>query len=527
MVRDDQTAALVLTLFGVGAFGLMMSACVTSDRSRRPSVARSPSVGMARPPVASSLDIRTPGPSPDRLPVVPPPRSDAAEVPEGYRVEIVLSDLLFPSSVEFDDEGGMYVAECGEPAGSPARVLKYSSDEPAQEKPQVVASGLSAPVTDLLWHEGRLYISHRGKISVLEHGELHDLVTGLPSAGDHVNNQICIGPDGWLYVGQGTATNSGVVGVDNFMFGWLRSDPDFCDVPAQDITLTGASFESVDPLAALGGGSTRKVRTSPFQPFGHTAPAGTVVKGSERATGAILRARLDGRDVGVYAWGLRNPFGLAWGPDGQLYVSEGGADERGSRPLANCPDALWRLDEGAFCGWPDFVAGVPVTDARYRPEQGPSPQPVLQEHPPVSQPLVTLPPHSSVTGLTFSTNANFGFEGQLFVAASGDNAPVTASVQERAGFWVQRVDTTTGKVEMFFRARPETLGTRDEEYVTTPGPRRPVDLRFSPDGSALYVVDYGPVLWVRSATGPAPHYFPGTGVLWRITRDLLASRSPR
>src|SRR5262249_46190244 len=140
------------------------------------------------------------------------------EVPEGYRVEVVLSDLLFPSSVEFDDAGAIYVAECGEPAGSPARVLKYSSAEPAKEKPEVVAAGLAAPVTDLLWHEGRLYISPRGKISVLERGELHDLVSGLPSAGDHVNNQMSVGPDGLLYFGQGTATNSGVVGVDDFQF---------------------------------------------------------------------------------------------------------------------------------------------------------------------------------------------------------------------------------------------------------------------------------------------------------------------
>ena len=49
--------------------------------------------------------------------------------------------------------------------------------------------------------------------------------------------------------------------------------------------------------------------------------------------------------------------------------------------------ALWRLEEGSFCGWPDSVAGVPVTDERYRPAQGPAPQLVMQEHPPVAQPL--------------------------------------------------------------------------------------------------------------------------------------------
>src|SRR5262249_51528011 len=106
-------------------------------------------------------------------------------------------------------------------------------------------------------------------------------------------------------------------------------------------------------------------------------------------------------------------------------------------------------------------------------------------------------------------------------------APVTATDQERAGFCVQRLDLRGGTPRMFFRAKPETLGRRDEEYVTTPGPKRPIDVRFAPDGDALYVVDYGPVLWVPSATGPAPRYYPGTGVLWRITRIPQSNPPPR
>src|SRR5919199_1719157 len=53
----------------------------------------------------------------------------------------------------------------------------------------VVAEQLSGPVNDILWYKGRLYISHRGKISMLEGpGQVRDLVTGLPSLGDHHNN---------------------------------------------------------------------------------------------------------------------------------------------------------------------------------------------------------------------------------------------------------------------------------------------------------------------------------------------------
>jgi hypothetical protein len=48
-----------------------------------------------------------------------------------------------------------------------------------------------------------------------------------------------VGPDGKLYWGQGSATNAGVVGADNFAYEWLPKFPGFCDVPAQDITQAG------------------------------------------------------------------------------------------------------------------------------------------------------------------------------------------------------------------------------------------------------------------------------------------------
>src|SRR5689334_709897 len=47
------------------------------------------------------------------VPQIPLPNPAAAEVPAGYRTEIVASGLTCPSSIEFDDEGVLYVAEAG------------------------------------------------------------------------------------------------------------------------------------------------------------------------------------------------------------------------------------------------------------------------------------------------------------------------------------------------------------------------------------------------------------------------------
>ena len=77
----------------------------------------------------------------------------------------------------------------------------------------------------------------------------------------------------------------------------------------------------------------------------------------------------------MYAWGFRNPYGLAVGPDNALYVTMHGFDARGSRPIENAPDCFYKVDENAWYGWPDFACDVAVTDARFKPKDKPQPEP--------------------------------------------------------------------------------------------------------------------------------------------------------
>lgn len=445
---------------------------------------------------------------------VPVPDPAAAQVPDGYRVEIMFSGLMYPSSIEFDEAGRIYVAECGYMPGDRTqkpKVLRFEAD--GTDRKEIASAGLQAPVTDLLWHQGKLWISHQGKVSVLEGGRLRDVLTELPSLGDHSNNQLAAGPDGKVYVGMGTATNAGVVGADNFAFGWPFEHPEVCEVPAKDIVLTGEVFECEDPRNP---GMT--ARTSAYQPFGKVVPAGTVVRGKTKCNGAILRMDPTGTGLEVYAWGFRNPYGLLWAPDGKLYCADAGSDERGSRQIANEPEKLWVVVKDAFYGWPDFVVGKSVTDASFAPANSRPPRPLWQHHPQAQEPLLTFEVHSSATQIEVSRNGGFAPEGTLFIASSGDQSPVTAAVPVRAGYWVKRVDPKTAKAETFFTARKEALGGKDLEYVTTAGPRRLVDVRFDRTGRALYVVDIGPIHFIQGEKGPQPVAFPGTGVVWRIVR---------
>lgn len=182
---------------------------------------------------------------------VPSPDAAAVKVPEGFRAEVVVSGLTYPTSVEFDDNGLMYIAEAGYSYGDSTaepRILRVSLD--GKVEAVVQGESIRGPVNDLLWHDDQMFVSHRGKISVLEDGgNIRDLVTGLPSDGDHHNNQMTVGPDGKIYFGQGTATNSGVVGVDNYKMGWLQDHPSFHDMPARDVKLVGRAHETPNPLA--------------------------------------------------------------------------------------------------------------------------------------------------------------------------------------------------------------------------------------------------------------------------------------
>ncbi|MCF6159102.1 MAG: glucose dehydrogenase [wastewater metagenome] len=474
---------------------------------------------------------------PKTMPVIPEPDPAAVTTPDGFHAEVVMKGLIYPTSVEFDDAQSMYIAESGYAYGdlnAPARVFRVLPDGNIE----VAVHSLMGPVNDLLWYEDRLYISHRGKISALDRdGELRDLVTGLPSFGDHHNNQMTVGPDGKIYFGQGTATNSGVVGVDNFLLLWLPLYPDIHDRPAHDIALTGKRFLTMNPFVMAGGDilsgeKSAMAKTGAFSPFGKIS--GGVVQGVTKANGTILRMNPDGSDLEVYAWGLRNPFGVMWGLDKRLYASENGFDERGSRPVANDTDDLYVIKQGAWYGWPDFAGGVPVTDKRFKPEGRPQPEFLMKEHPPVEKPFMTFQPHSAVTKIGFDSNGHFGGAGYLFMALYGSEAPITGKQPHHADYMahrIVRIHLQDKQIETFFAnaIAGKTIlhaGGGTLEVVGNPaGLQRPVDVVFSPDGKAMYVTDFG-VMDILSTKVPLPKTFPGTGVIWRIVPEGVMIDTP-
>ena len=177
------------------------------------------------------------------------------------------------------------------------------------------ASGFSQPL-GLAWVDGALFVadSHAnpatgrtdGRIWRLDGNERKVVVDGLPN-GRHNTNHLRLGPDGLLYVANGNPNDNGIQGgaADVFPYSGavLRFDP-------AAVAATPAILRWTDGAGAR-------------------IPASEIASHPVNAPFAAL--------VEAYAWGFRNHFGVAFGPDGSLYTANNGADSPSSQ------DALYRV----------------------------------------------------------------------------------------------------------------------------------------------------------------------------------------
>ncbi len=416
-------------------------------------------------------------------------------------LDLVGDNFSFPTSLTLDTDGIAYVAESGLPfGGAPpgGRVWRLAPDGTRS----LVADKLRPPVNGLTFHDGALWVSeggHPGRISRLElDGRLTTILGNLPGPGNYHTNMAAFGPDGKLYFTQGAMTNTGIVGLDSYELGWLRRLPHAHDIPGYAVTLAGVNVETANPLAGTPGARTW---TGAFAPFGTRSEAGARIEGQLPCTSAMLRCNADGSDLELVAWGLRNAWAFGFLPDGRLLAVDQGADDRGSRPVGHVPDLLFEVRQGAWYGWPDYIGDIPITDPRFLPTRGPAPSFVLSNHdelPPPERALLSFPPHAAAVKFDVAPASWEEQAGHLFVALFGDEAPMTAPAGPRVGRGVARVD-------------PRDWSLHD----VVGGPlSRPIDVRFSVAGDALFVLDFGR-FEMDADHGVVAE--AGSGKLWRLS----------
>lgn len=464
------------------------------------------------------------------------------ELPAGYTIERVVAGLTFPTAIAWDDQGTLYVSEAGggfveEPF--PSRILRVAGGQ-ATELVNLEARGVQDAVAGMVFHNGAFLITHRdadrsGAVSRIGlDGSVTKLLTGfLDSQSEHQLNDIRVGPDGLLYLTNGPAANSGVVGLDLAPF--ISRSPGVRTTPCQDIVLTGRNYETPDFRTP---GPTDLVRTGAYMPFGTPSTAGQVIPGTNKCGGAIFQFDPNNAEgtLRVFAHGFRNVLGIVWNSRGEMFAAVNGYDVRGSRPVNDEFDATYRVREGAWYGVPDYSAALePLTEAKFNPPDalqasvfiGDAMQPkalgfvIDQAASGLAVPdqtlVVGLHEVNSSPSLLDVAPASWGaFADQLFVAEWGDLAPGTTPLRDGpAGFQVVRL--TAGSTAPLPFLKNVSDGPASRQGATGMGIERPYAVRFGPDG-AMYVVDWGIVnVNPEQENRPPYEFLPQTGAIWRVS----------
>ncbi len=179
----------------------------------------------------------------------------------------------------------------------------------------------------------------------------------------------------------------------------------------------------------------------------------------------------------LYASGLRNPVGMAWGSDAAtLWAVVNERDEIGSDLV---PDYLTSVREGAFYGWPYSYYGQNA-DTRVEP-----PQPALVAS--AVAPDYALGPHTASLGLASSVGNRLPapFEAGMFVGQHG-----SWNRKPHSGYKVVFVPFRNGKpagmpldvLTGFLDDRGDAMG-------------RPVGVAIDKRGALLVADDVGNVIW--------------------------------
>jgi len=199
---------------------------------------------------------------------------------------------------------------------------------------------------------------------------------------------------------------------------------------------------------------------------------------AEKNRADILAFDADGSNMRVYAYGIRNPSGLAVDPDtGQLWCVVNERDGLGDDLV---PDYITPVREGGFYGWPWWYLG-PHEDPRHAGKH-------LELKDRVIVPDVLLQPHVAPLQMTFYQGTRFPsrYQGDIFATAHG-----SWNRSARTGYELIRVPLhQTGKASGEY-----------EDFVTgfvLPNGQvwgRPVGVATAPDGSLLMTDDGSNSIW--------------------------------
>jgi len=252
-------------------------------------------------------------------------------------------------------------------------------------------------------------------------------------------------------------------------------------VPGQ--TRIDARPERVAPLPGGGNHWVRNLVASPdgsklYVTVGSASNIAEEGIEAEEGRAAIREIDLKTGDRRIFAYGLRNPNGMAWEPSsGVLWTVVNERDMLGS-DLA--PDYLTHVEFGGFYGWPWYYW------RGYVDERVPEPDQDMRQY--LVRPDYALGPHVAALGLSFASGQRLSprFADGAFIGLHG-----SWNRKPKSGYKVIFVPFAKGQPI----GRPVDVLTgflsadQDESYG------RPVDVKIDRGGGLLVADDVGNTIW--------------------------------
>ena len=479
------------------------------------------------------------------------------KAPAGYNVEVLAQDLNYPTDMIFGPNGEVYVAESGahfygtNPKKAPkARILQlmpqggskviYDNNVPYKaiqdaDTDKDIPEGLIGPLEGITMNpnNGLIYVAHRSRISTLDPqtGEFKTIIGGLPAWGIFHNSKVVFSPEGKLVFEVSTQANSGTVDKPFMEVISFYNKPEKREIPCETVTLTGKAYPVVNMFSKE---KKDTVMAPVYQPYYAEAKAGQVIEGEFWCNGGVYMAEPEGSSPRRIAWGLRDPYHLAYSPAGRLILTNNGAEHFPSRPIFDDWDTFYEVEEGKWYGWPDYYSGLPVTDDRFKKPNDPTykkgafkhefvlteetRKKLLNNQPLPPQPLVRIEPlHVGAQGFVFGKEEwGMDTENEVLLAEFGTLQLITTKDPNPPGFMISKVNLQTGERTPWITNSTRPASASSGTEPAGGGFERPLRLVWGPDG-ALYLVDFG-----RLDSHPKPkkkrQAFPNTGVIWKITK---------
>ena len=241
-----------------------------------------------------------------------------------------------------------------------------------------------------------------------------------------------------------------------------------------------ADMPSGNERVGGGGHWTRDVEFSPdgktmFVSVGSRSNVSDDDKEKRRAD--ILAFDPDGKNERIFAYGIRNPVGLATHPKtGQLWTSVNERDLLGDHLV---PDYVTHVEEGGFYGWPWYYIGA-HQDPRH---EGKHPE--LKDK--VIVPDVLVQSHSASLDMTFYDGDKFPEEYRLDAFAAEHGSWNRA---RRTGYKVIRIPMKDGKATGEYEDFLVGFVTEDGNVWG-----RPVGVAVAKDGALMVTDDGSGTVW--------------------------------